>query len=165
MLQSPPFLPALGGYAIVELCKEGGMMKANRSFDLAEIEKLGEVFREYPDIRAVYLFGSAAAGHARADSDIDLAVIPADASVKNEKLDILAKLAAHGYCNVDLVFIDDNDLVLAYEAIRQNKLIYAVSDFDRGTTYSNIVRKYLDFEFFLRAQREAYKRRAINAEP
>lgn len=141
------------------------MMKANRSFEAAEIEKLGEVFRKYPGIRAVYLFGSAASGHARPDSDIDLAVIPADDSVREEKLDLLADLAARGYCDVDLVFIDDGDLVLAYEAIKQNRLIYAVSDFDRGTTYSNIVCKYLDFEFFLRTQREAYKGRIVDAEP
>ena len=141
------------------------MMRANRSFDLTEMQKLGEVFREYPDIRAVYLFGSAAEGRTHADSDIDLAVIPTDASVKDKKLDILAKLAGRGYCNVDLVFIDDDDLILAYEAVRQNKLVYAVSNFDRGTTYSNIVRKYLDLEIFLRSQREAYKQRAIDAKP
>ncbi|MEA3238389.1 MAG: nucleotidyltransferase domain-containing protein [Candidatus Bipolaricaulota bacterium] len=135
------------------------MIKENRSFDISEITKLGEVFRRYPGIRAVYLFGSAPSGHAHPDSDVDLAVIPADTSAREKKLDILAELADHGYCNVDLVFIDENDLILANEAIRQNKLIYATDDFDRGTTYSNIVRKYLDFEFFLRAQHHAYKRR------
>lgn len=134
------------------------MIKGNRSFDISEIAKLDEVFLRYPGIRAVYLFGSAASGHAHPDSDIDLAVIPAGASVREAKLDILTELADHGYCNVDLVFIDEDNLVLAYEAIWQNKLIYATDDFDRGTTYSNIVRKYLDFEFFLRAQRAAYKR-------
>jgi hypothetical protein len=135
------------------------MIKENRSFDISEITKLGEVFRRYPGIQAVYLFGSAASGHVHPDSDIDLAVIPADTSAREKKLDILAELANNGYCNVDLVFIDENDLILANEAIRQNKLIYATDDFDRGTTYSNIVRKYLDFEFFLRAQHHAYKRR------
>ncbi|HDL85849.1 MAG TPA: nucleotidyltransferase domain-containing protein [Candidatus Acetothermia bacterium] len=40
------------------------------------------MFRGYPGIRAVYLFGSAASGHAHPDGDIDLAVIPADTSVK-----------------------------------------------------------------------------------
>lgn len=134
------------------------MIKGNRSFCIPEITKLSGVFRRYSGIRAVYLFGSTASGHAHSDSDIDLAVIPTDMSVREEKLDILAKLADRGYCNVDLVFIDENDLVLAYEAVRQNKLIYATDDFDRGTIYSNIVRKYLDFEFFLRSQRAVYKR-------
>jgi len=135
------------------------MITENRSLVISEITKLGEVFRRYPCIQAVYLFGSAASGHARPDSDIDLAVIPADTSAGEKKLDILAELADCGFCNVDLAFIDENDLVLANEAIRQNKLIYATDDFDRGTTYSNIVLKCLDFEFFLRAQRQAYKRR------
>jgi len=138
-------------------------MKANRSFDLSELRNLDEVFRRYPGIRAVYVFGSTASGNAGPESDLDLAVIPANATVRKNKLDILAELTSHGYCNVDLVFIDEQDLVLAYEAIRQNKLIYSVDDFDRGTTYSNIVRKYLDLEFFLRPQRDAYKRRNIGA--
>lgn len=138
-------------------------MKANRSFDLLEIRNLEEVFRRYPGIRAVYVFGSTASGNAGPESDLDLAVIPTEPSVSEKKLDILADLASHGYCNVDLVFIDGDDLVLAYEAIRKNRLIYAVEDFDRGATYSNIVRKYLDFEFYLRIQRDAYKRRNIGA--
>ena len=139
------------------------MIKGNRSLDISAISELGEVFRRYPSIRAVYLFGSAASGHARPDSDIDLAIIATDVSAKKAKLDILAELASRGYCNVDLVFIDDNDLVLAYEAVRQNKVIYAADDFDRGATYSNIVRKYLDFAFFLRAQRRVYKQENISA--
>jgi len=135
------------------------MIQENRSFAISEIAKQGQVFRRYPGIQAVYLFGSAASGHAHPDSDIDLAVISADTSAREKKLDILADLADRGFCNIDLVFIDENDLILANEAIRQNKLISATDDFDRGTTYSNIVLKYLDFEFFLRAQHHAYKRR------
>jgi len=147
----------------VEPLKEGSIMKANRSLELSEIRNLKEVFRRYPGIRAVYVFGSTASGNADPESDLDLAVIPSVSSVKEKKLDILEDLASHGYCNVDLVFIDEDNLVLAYEAIRQNCLIYAVKDFDRGTTYSNIVRKYLDFEFYLRIQRNAYKQRNISA--
>jgi hypothetical protein len=128
----------------VETLKEGSIMKANRSLELSEIRNLEEV-------------------NADPESDLDLAVIPSVSSVKKKKLDILEDLAIHGYCNVDLVFIDEDNLVLAYEAIRQNCLIYAVKDFDRGTTYSNIVRKYLDFEFYLRIQRNAYKQRNISA--
>ncbi len=138
-------------------------MKANRSFDLSKIRNIEEVFRRYPGIRAVYVFGSVASGDAGPESDLDLAIIPSEPSVREKKLDILEDLTSHGYCNVDLVFIDEDNLVLAYEAIRQNRLIYAVDDFDRGATYSNIVRKYLDFEFYLRIQRTAYKQRNISA--
>jgi len=59
--------------------------------------------------------------------------------------------------------LDEDDLVLAYEAVRPNRLIYAAPGFERGATYSRIVRKYLDFQPYLRVQREAYKRRIIGA--
>jgi len=95
--------------------------------------KLGEIFRRYPDIKEVYLFGSTASGYARPDSDLDLAVIPADTSAEEKKLDILAELANRGYCDVDPIFIDKDNPILAYEAIRQNKLIYATGNFDRRT--------------------------------
>ncbi len=136
-------------------------MKANRSSDVSALRSLGKVFKRYPEIQAVYVFGSVGAGKADKSSDLDLAVISAQPSLRKKKLEILASLARAGYCNVDLVFVDEDDLVLAYEAIRQNKLIYASAGFDRGATYSRIVRKYLDFLPYLRVQREAYKRRII----
>ena len=126
--------------------------------------KLTSVFRRHPDIQAVYLFGSTAEGRARPESDIDLAVIASSSRIKEKKLDILSELAQVGMCNVDLVFLNDQDLVLQYEAVRQNQLVYAREDFDRGATYSKIVRKYLDFEPYLRAQRAAYKRRIAGAQ-
>ena len=123
-----------------------------------------EVFKRHPSIQAVYLFGSHASGKAGLGSDLDLAIIPADPYLKEHKLDILTEIVRLGYCDVDLVFVEEDDLVLAYEAIRQNRLLYAAPGFDRGGTYSRIVRKYLDFEPYLRVQREAYKRRIIGAE-
>ena len=139
-------------------------MQANRSFDISELRCLGEVFERYPEIQAVYVFGSVAAGKANRESDLDLAIIPAYPSARDRKLEILEALAQRGYYNVDLVFVNEDDLVLAYEVIRQNKLIYASADFDRGATYSRIVRKYLDFIPYLRIQRDAYKRRIAGAQ-
>ena len=103
---------------------------------------LRKVFEKYPDIQAVYLFGSTARGSVHQESDLDL--------------------ACAGFCNVDLVFMKENDIVLQYEAIRQNILVYESANFDRGATYSVIVRKYLDFYHYLNIQREAYKKRILN---
>jgi len=138
-------------------------MRSNKTLGALELQKIAEVFKRYPQVQAVYVFGSQASRKAGPGSDLDLAIVPMDRSVKEKKLDILAELARLGYCNVDLVFLDEDDLVLAYEAIRQNRLLYAAPGFDRGGTYSRIVRKYLDFEPYLRVQREAYKRRIIGA--
>jgi predicted nucleotidyltransferase len=130
----------------------------SRPFDR---DAIAAVFKRYPGVLAVYLFGSQAAGQARAESDIDLAVVPRDASVRTRRLEMLTDLAREGFSSVDLVFLDVKDIVLRYEAVRQNRVIYQAEDFDRGSYYSKIVRMYLDFLPYLEVQREAYKERRL----
>jgi predicted nucleotidyltransferase len=110
-----------------------------------DLKVLPEIFSKHPDVQAVCLFGSAAAGRERKESDLDLAVFPGGAAIRKHRLQILADLAERGLCEVDLVFLDEEDVVLQYEAVRLNVVVYQKSDFDRGSTYSTIVRKYLDF--------------------
>ena len=124
--------------------------------------KLQTIFARYPEIQAVYLFGSTAAGTNRPDSDLDLALVPRSKALRRQKLDILADLAQAGFDNVDLVILDTKDLVLQYEAVRYNQIIYRAPDFESGTFYSNTVRQYLDFLPYLEVQRQAYKRRITN---
>ena len=107
-----------------------------------DLKVLPDVFRKYPEIEAVYLFGSATSGNVHPESDIDLGIIPDTKGLREQKLMILADLARVGFSNVDLVFIDSGDIVLQYEAVRQNNVVYQSPSFDRGSTYSKIIRKY-----------------------
>ena len=129
---------------------------------MPDLKILPQIFRQYPDIQAVYLFGSTASGKVHRESDLDLAIVPRRGTVRERRLDLLADLARHGFCDVDLVFLDTDDIVLKYEAVRQNRVIYQTEDFDRGGTYSLIVRQYLDFLPYLEVQRRAYKRRILD---
>ena len=129
-----------------------------------DLKLLSRIFETYPDVRAVYVFGSSASGHIHADSDLDLAVVPRHRRVHSRKLDMLTDLARAGFCDVDLVFLDTDDIVLKYEAVRQNQLVYQREDFDRGAYYSQIVRKYLDFLPYLEVQRKAYQRRILGGQ-
>ena len=126
-----------------------------------DIKLLKKVFKKYPEIEAVYLFGSAATGKLHRESDIDLALYPDSPKLREKKLDILTELARLGFCNVDLVFMDKDDIVLQYEAVRQNLVVYQAPGFDRGTIYSKIIRQYLDFYPYLTEQRNAYKKRIL----
>jgi predicted nucleotidyltransferase len=128
----------------------------------ADLELLTKVFGNYPEIQAVYLFGSAVSGNVHQESDIDLAIIPDTKRLREQKLRILADLTREGFNNVDLVFINNGDIVLQYEAVRQNIVIYQTPSFDRGSTYSRIVRQYLDFYPYLTVQRQAYKKRIMD---
>lgn len=125
-------------------------------------QALAEVFAHYPGVQAVYLFGSHAAGTARPRSDVDLAVVPRDASVREQRLDILTDLVRAGVEHVDLVFLDTDDLVMLYEAVRYNRVVYQAADFERGTFYSYVIRRYFDFLPYLERQRAAYKRRLLD---
>ena len=127
-----------------------------------DVQLLSGIFKKYPDVQAVYLFGSFVSGRTHAESDLDVAIVPRHPQVRDAKLDMLADLAHAGFCDVDLVFLDTNDIVLKYEAVRQNQVVYQTEDFDRGSFYSEVVRKYLDFLPYLEVQRKAYKRRILS---
>jgi hypothetical protein len=124
--------------------------------------RLKPIFSQYPDIRAVYLFGSTATDQQRLHSDLDLALVPASDSVRRQKLEILADLTRAGFDNVDLVILDTHDLVLEYEAVRHNRVLYQTENFEATTYFSNVVRKYLNFLPYLQIQRQAYKQRILN---
>ncbi len=128
-----------------------------------ELKHLKQVFKQYPEIKAVYLFGSTATGNLHQESDIDLAILPENETLRKQKLQILTDLAAVGFCDVDLVFLDDHtDIVLRHEAVKQNQIVYMTPGFDRGSVYSKIVRQYLDFYPYLAVQRKAYKQRIMD---
>jgi predicted nucleotidyltransferase len=129
-----------------------------------DLRQLPEVFAKYPDILAVYLFGSAVTGRVHQESDIDLAIVPRTPALREKILDILADLTGYGLDNISLVFLDakTKDIVIKYEAVYHNQVIYQVPEFDRGDYYSLIVREYFDFLPYLEAHEQAYKRRVLN---
>lgn len=135
----------------------------NRTFTaFPDLSLLPDIFKKYSGIQAVYLFGSAAAGKTHAESDLDLAIVPDDSSLCSERLELLTELARCGFSNVDLVFLDTNDVVLKFEAVHQNHLLYCKSDFDASNFFSLTLRQYFDFLPYLKIQREAYKRRVLH---
>jgi predicted nucleotidyltransferase len=129
-----------------------------------DIERLAQVFARHPEVLAVYLFGSHAEGRQRLDSDIDLGILPATLDARKHKLDLLADLVQAGFENVDLVYLDTHDVVVKHQAVRLNHVIYHTPAFDRGGTYSRIVREYLDFLPYLNVQQQAMKRRLQHAQ-
>jgi predicted nucleotidyltransferase len=142
-----------------KISQSPGSMSGGKDLSRDDIRTLEDVFRRYPAIQAVYVFGSTGSGKTHQGSDLDLAIVSRSMTLKDKKLALLTDLARCGFCDVDLVFLDTKDIVLKYEAIRQNRLIYAANDFDRGSMYSRVIRQYLDFAPYLETQRKAYKRR------
>src|SRR4030042_4716204 len=104
----------------------------NKKIPLPDFKLLKQIFKKYPEIQAVYLFGSQAESRARSESDFDLAIFPSSSALHSKKLNILSDLAEVGFCNVDLTFLDAADIVLKYEVVRLNRLIYRTSHFKKG---------------------------------
>ena len=59
--------------------------------------------------------------------------MPASPALRDRKLDILAALAGAGFDNVDLVILDTDDVVLRFQAVSPNRLVFAAQGFERGT--------------------------------
>jgi predicted nucleotidyltransferase len=129
-----------------------------------DLGRLPYIFKQYPDIQAVYLFGSTVTGRLHAESDLDLAIVPRRGAGELPRLDILTDLARAGFCRVDLVILDTNDIVLKHEVVRHNRVIYQTEDFDRGAYFSRVVRQFLDFRPYLDVQRRAYKQRMLHGQ-
>ena len=121
--------------------------------------RIARVLEHFSEVEAAFLFGSHAVGRARPESDVDIALVPATEALRARKLDLLTAFAQAGLENVDLAILDDSDIVLRFEAVSPNQLVYAKEEFDRGSYYSRVVREYFDFLPILEVQRKAYKER------
>ncbi len=65
---------------------------------------------------------------------------------------------------MDLLFLDVDDIVVKFEAVRQIRIIYQAEDLERGAFYSRIVRQNWDFLPYLAIQRRAFKRRLLDGQ-
>jgi|AntRauTorcE11898_2_1112593.scaffolds.fasta_scaffold08884_3 predicted nucleotidyltransferase len=128
----------------------------------SEIENLTAVFLNYPEIEGVYLFGSAATGKNHGSSDCDVGIVYNDDTITKKKVDLYTDLVKAGFENVDIVFFNDADLVLQFEIIHHNQLIYRTEEFNHGELFSITVRKYFDIQPLLQRQRKKIKERILN---
>ena len=126
-------------------------------------DRLREVFAARPAVQGAYVFGSVATEREWSGSDLDLGIV-----VNEDEWDPSDKVPLIGDCmdaarrdRVDLVILNDAPLVLQFEAVRPNVLLYAADDFEHGAFVSKVVRMYWDFQPYLRRQRKAYKERRL----
>ncbi|MCK8828004.1 nucleotidyltransferase domain-containing protein [Natroniella acetigena] len=128
----------------------------------AKLQELKEIFKSYSNLKATYLFGSYAIDQENDSSDLDFGILLDQDYNKQIKLDILTKLAEKGYCDIDLVLLNEADILTSYEVVKHNQIIYNRDDFDPNSYFSLSVRRYLDFKPFLKVQREYLKEQIIN---
>jgi predicted nucleotidyltransferase len=113
--------------------------------------------RELPGLAATYLFGSAADGLERADSDIDLAVYAGRAIDRRKLLDVQEMLAKLLLREVDLVDLATASTILQVQVIGEGRVVDA-PDADRAAFFE--VRVMRDYQV-LKARRAEHEADAV----
>jgi len=118
-----------------------------------EIENLIPVFKKYPEVKLVYLFGSRATGKIGPLSDYDFAVYLDEKNAKKRfelKLNLISEATkALKTDNVDLVVLNDiNAPEMKYNVIKDGILILQIEPF-KVIIEPRILNEYFDFHDFL----------------
>lgn len=120
--------------------------------------------RLYPEIDAVYLFGSRASGKSGSLSDVDIGVLLNMDRVKPKdlfrtRLNLITQaMETCGRSNVDLVLLNEATPLLAYEVINGGKLAYERNHQHRVFYEADALRRYFDFQPFFYTARQYLKR-------
>jgi uncharacterized protein len=115
-------------------------------------------------VRLAILFGSAARGRARADSDVDVGILPRDPTQPLAvELRLQAQLERACGREVHLVRMDQADLVLAWHIARQGVPLTADPPSEYARFVMRAVADYLDAEPALAAAGRRYARRLAEA--
>ena len=120
-----------------------------------------EYLESNSEVLFAYLFGSLAKAKPKPLSDVDIAVyLNSGTHIVESKLAILGKLIDILQTDeVDLVVLNNADLPLVINILKNKKLIVDKSQFSRHIFESLMMRKYFDFSVFESAQ---LKRRYLN---
>lgn len=133
-----------------------------------DIEKLKEIFKNYPSIATAYLFGSYVSGRISSMSDVDIAVLLKEPYPKGRylihQMDYLAvKIGEVLKKEVDIVEMNGQGLIFQHNVLRTGKLIYDAEPTFRTNYVSRLISAYCDFEPTLRFMNnyyfDGYKRR------
>lgn len=136
----------------------------NRAQELQLLKSLRSLGRIYPEIDAVYLFGSRATGKSGPLSDIDIGVLLNTDHVRPKdlfrtRLNLITQaMETCGRSNVDLVLLNEAGPLLAYEVVHDGKLAYERNRQRRVSYEADTLRRYFDFQPFFHTIRQYLKK-------
>ncbi len=135
---------------------------------MPNIEKLKNIFKDYPYVASAYLFGSQASGKTGPMSDVDIAVLLKEPYPRGRdlthKMDHLAfEVEIVLKKEVDIVEMNRQGLIFVHNVLRTGKLIYDADPDFRIKFVAKVISDYCDFEPTIRFMNnyyfEGYKRR------
>lgn len=112
------------------------------------LSKITEYLCNHPNVSAAWLFGSAAAGKSRKDSDIDIAVLFVPGLSKHERFDLRLCLAGEmtrlARRDVDIVDMQSAPLYLQHQVRKTGRLIMEKNHIYRVAFDVRSRREYFD---------------------
>jgi uncharacterized protein len=118
-----------------------------------QLKKLNKIFKGYPELKIVYLFGSRVSGNTGPLSDYDFAFYIGQEKLEayHTSVDIAGKISkALETDRIDTVVLNHTDAPeMKYSIIKNGRIIYEVDSF-RVLIEPGIMNEYFDFRFLLR---------------
>ena len=115
-----------------------------------------------PPLRLAVLFGSGARGGLRADSDLDVGIVPRDPDLPlTVELDLQARLERASLRHVDLVRLDRASTLLRWEAARHAVLILADPPREFSRFVADAALEHADFMSAFGPAAELFRRRLL----
>lgn len=120
------------------------------SSDVRDASDLESIFDETPWIAAAWVFGSVARGEQRPDSDLDVAVLLAEAgedavTKRRELLDLTARLESAAGRRVDLAVLTLRDPILAHRVLSEGRLVKDADPDRRVDFTTDALARYFDW--------------------
>lgn len=126
----------------------------------ALVARLRTVLAGRDDVRLAVLFGSAATGRTHPASDVDVAVLPASASIDDE-LALNAGLTIAARAEVHLVHADSASTLLRWHIARDGIPIFERTPGELARFRARAAAEYIDFAPALSHHAETFRRRLI----
>jgi uncharacterized protein len=117
------------------------------------ISKLAEAFEAYPEVLSAYLFGSTATGHARANSDVDIAVrLASDLSAEERfqiRIELIERLEQLADRTVDVVVMNDSALIMLNQIFSSGIQVFIRNLDDEERLKILKQKEFFDFRYYL----------------
>ncbi len=125
-----------------------------------QMDRLRQPLRDGPPLRLALLFGSAAAGVLRADSDIDIAILPVHPDLPlREELALQAALVRACGRNVDLVRLDRAPTLVRWQVARHGRTLLSAGPAEAARFRAAAASEYIDFAPSFEHAAEVFRRR------
>ena len=129
------------------------------SLDAVE-ERLRSALAGTSSLHLAVLFGSAARGTMRVDSDIDIGILPRDSEMPlAEELDLQLALCRVAGREVDLVRLDNAGTVLRFQIARDGRALFEAHPWAHSRFVAAAAAAYFDFAPALAIAQERFRRR------